>query len=76
MNLDLAIMALDGLTRTPIDIRVDEKGIAIGGPASGLKELARLLLLIASDSGGGEQVELQPGVHTTRGSLPLALRVS
>ena len=72
MNFDLAIMALDGLTRTPIEIRVDEKGVTIGGPGAGLKELARLLLLVSGES-GGEQVGLQPGVHTTAGSMPLTI---
>lgn len=75
MNFDLAIMALDGLTRTPIEIRAEGDAITIGGPASGLKELARLLLLIAAD-GGGDQIELQPGVHTTRGSSRLTVRVA
>jgi hypothetical protein len=72
MNLDLAIMALDGLVRAPVDVRVDERGITISGPSAGLKDLARLLLLIASDS-EGETVELQPGVHTTAESMPVKL---
>ena len=70
MNFDLAVMALDGLARAPIDVRVDERGVTISGPAAGLKDLARLLLLIASDA-EGESIELQPGVHTTRDSMPL-----
>ena len=72
MNLDLAIMALDGLVRAPVGVRVDERGITISGPSAGLKDLARLLLLIASDS-EGETVELQPGVHTTADSMPVKL---
>jgi hypothetical protein len=75
MNFDLAIMALDGLTRTPIDVRVDERGVTIGGPASGLKELARLLLLVAGEGGPEDTVELQPGVHTTRESMPIKIGV-
>ena len=73
MNFDLAVMALDGLVRTPIDVRVDERGITISGPGSGLKELARLLLLISSDV-EGESIDLQPGVHSTKDSMPLKVR--
>jgi hypothetical protein len=69
MNFDLAVMALDGLSREPVDIRVDERGVTISGPSAGLKDLARLLLLISGES--GESIELQPGVHSTRESMPL-----
>jgi hypothetical protein len=69
MNFDLAVMALDGLSRAPVDVRVDERGVTISGPTAGLKDLARLLLLISGES--GESIELQPGVHSTRESMPL-----
>jgi hypothetical protein len=69
MNFDLAVMALEGLSRAPVDIRVDERGVTISGPSAGLKDLARLLLLISGES--GESIELQPGVHSTRESMPL-----
>ena len=70
MNFDLAVMALDGLAREPIDVRVDERGVTISGPSAGLKDLARLLLLIASDP-EGESIEIQPGVHSTKESMPM-----
>jgi hypothetical protein len=73
MNFDLAVMALDGLARAPIDIRIDERGITISGPGAGLKDLARLLLLIASDV-EGESIDLQPGVHSTKESMPLKVK--
>ncbi len=72
MNFDLAVMALDGLVRSPIDVRVDERGVTISGESSGLKDLARLLLLIAGD-GGDEAIEIQPGTHSTRESMPLKI---
>jgi hypothetical protein len=69
MNFDLAVMALDGLMREPVDVRVDERGVTISGPSAGLKDLARLLLLISGAE--GEAIELQPGVHSTKESMPL-----
>lgn len=74
MNFDLAVMALDGLHRAPVDIRVDERGVTISGPSAGLKDLARLLLLISGE--GGESIELQPGVHSTRESMPLKVHAN
>ncbi|HYS55047.1 MAG TPA: hypothetical protein VER58_14915 [Thermoanaerobaculia bacterium] len=73
MNYDLAIMALEGLARAPLTIRVEENAIAIEGPPASFKELARLCLLI-----GGAQTkdafELQPNVHVTGDSLRLVIR--
>jgi hypothetical protein len=74
MNFDLAVMALDGLNRAPVDIRVDERGVTISGPSAGLKDLARLLLLISGES--GESIELQPGVHSTRESMQLKVHAT
>ena len=53
MNYDLAIMALDGLTRSPIRVATVQGEVRISGEAAGLKELARLLLLRASAAGRG-----------------------
>jgi len=75
MNYDLAIMALEGLTRAPLTLRVDNGAVVIEGEQASFKELARLCLLI-----GGGQVEdafeLQPGVHVTKSSPALKLRAS
>ncbi|MEO8036177.1 MAG: hypothetical protein ABI837_17205 [Acidobacteriota bacterium] len=73
MNYDLAIMALEGMARAPITVRSSEGEVTIEGPVASLKELARLLLLLASES-GDETVELQRGVHVTTDSLTLSLR--
>lgn len=73
MNYDLAMMALEGLARAPLTITADATGVSIDGSAASLKELARLLLLLAGDSDEG--VELQPNVHVAAGSPALRVRV-
>ena len=76
MNYDLAIMALEGLTRAPMTVRAVGQEIVIEGPQAGFKELARLCLLLGgSDVGGSDGFELQPGVHVTKGSTLLRLKV-
>ena len=65
MNYDLAMMALEGLSRNPIEITADEDGsMRFEGSASGFKELARLFLLMGSEGvAAGESLELAPGIH-------------
>jgi hypothetical protein len=73
MNYDLALMALEGLARAPLTIRVEKGIVAIEGDPASFKELARLCLLI----GGGQTedaFELQPGVHVTKDSPMLKLQ--
>lgn len=73
MNYDLAIMALEGLARAPLSVRLEKGSVWIEGDPASFKELARLCLLI----GGGQTedaFELQPGVHVTRDSPALRLR--
>ena len=75
MNYDLALMALEGLARAPLAIRVENGVVAIEGDPASFKELARLCLLI----GGGQTedaFELQPGVHVSAQSPQLRLRAS
>ena len=73
MNYDLAIMALDGMARSPLTITAGAE-VTIEGSSAALKELARLLLLIASAE-SADAVELQPGVHVGAGSPLVRLRV-
>lgn len=75
MNYDLAIMALDGLARSPIRVASIEGEVRISGQAAGLKELARLLLLAASAEGVDDEtgVELKPPVHVTPDSPTLRI---
>ena len=75
MNYDLAVMALEGLARGPIEISAGEDGVTIEGSAASMKELARLCLLLAGDPEEGESIELVPGTHVTRESLPLRVKV-
>ena len=58
MNYDLAIMALEGLTRAPMRIRVEGGGVIIEGPGASFKELARLCLLM-----GGSQNVAEDGIE-------------
>ena len=75
MNYDLAVMALDGLVRGPIEVRVAEDGVTIEGSAASMKDLARLCLLIAGDPDGDEAIELVPGTHVTCESPALRVKV-
>jgi len=73
VNYDLAIMALEGLARAPMTVRLEKGSVSIEGDPASFKELARLCLLI----GGGQTedaFELQPGVHVTRESPALRLK--
>jgi len=73
MNYDLAIMALEGLSRSPLGIRVEGQSVIIEGSQASFKELARLCLLIGGGQGNEEVFELQPGVHVTKDSPTLKL---
>ena len=42
MNYDLAMMALEGMARAPMSLRVDGGEVVIEGEAASFKELARL----------------------------------
>jgi hypothetical protein len=75
MNYDLAIMALEGLTRAPLSVRLEKGAVVIEGAGASFKELARLCLLIGgAGADTEEQFELQPGTHLTAGSPALLLR--
>ena len=73
MNYDLAIMALEGLTRSPLTVRIDNGAVIIEGEQASFKELARLCLLIGGGQVREEVFELQPGVHVTKDSPALKL---
>lgn len=75
MSYDLAMMALEGLTNSPLAVRVEGDAVVVEGSAASFKEFARLCLLL-----GGqhleEEVELQPSVHVTADSRRVKLRVA
>ena len=73
MSYDLAIMALEGMSRAPLVVRSEDGVVIIEGAPASFKELARLCLLL----GGGhieDEFELQPGVHITDVSQRVRLR--
>lgn len=74
MNYDLAMMALEGLARAPLAMRVEGGSVVIEGPPASFKELARLCLLIGGEQTGDESFELQPGTHLAAGSPALHLK--
>ncbi len=75
MNYDLALMALEGLTRAPMTLRTDGGEIVLEGEASSFKELARLCLLLGGTQTTDEEFELAPGVHVTNESPLFRLRL-
>jgi hypothetical protein len=77
MNYDLAMMALDGLTRAPLSVRVDGGRVTISGEPAAFKEFARLCLLLGGAGISGEEsFELQPSVHVAKGSPGVKLELS
>lgn len=76
MNYDLAMMALEGLTRAPLVVRADAKTVTIEGDPASFKELARLCLLLGGAGSDEDSFELQPSVHVAKGSPVVKLRIS
>ena len=76
MNYELAIMALEGLTRAPLTVRVENGGVVVEGEAASFKELARLCLLLGGAQTTEDSFELQPGVHVTAASGRVRLQLS
>ena len=75
MSYDLAIMALEGLAKSPLTLRAEADEVVLEGSAASFKELARLCLLL----GGAhleEELELQPGVHVTASSRRVRMRIT
>jgi hypothetical protein len=75
MNYDLALMALEGLARSPMRVRLEENEIVIEGEAASFKEIARLCLLLGGTHSTDDAFELASGVHVTSESMPLRLKL-
>ena len=73
MNYDLAMMALEGLTRAHMNVSVESGEVIVEASPATYKEFARLCLLLG---GGSEEegFELKPGVHVD--GLGLRLKLS
>ena len=76
MNYDLAIMALEGMSRAPLSVRTEDDGrVVIEAAPATFKELARLCLLLGGVQSAEDAFELEPGVHVTSDSARLTLRL-
>ena len=75
MNYDLALMALEGLSRSPLRVRVEGGEVILESDANSFKELARLCLLLGGIQQGTEEFELAPPVHVASGSPTLRLKL-
>jgi hypothetical protein len=76
MNYDLAMMALEGLARSPMIVRATNGAIEIEGEPASFKELARLCLLLGGVQTAEDSFELAPGVHVTKDSPVLRLKLT
>lgn len=76
MNYDLALMALEGLTRSPIAVRTENGEVVIEAEAASFKELARLCLLLGGAHTTDDAFELAKGVHVTGESMALRLKLT
>jgi hypothetical protein len=75
MNYDLAMMALEGLSRSPLRVTTEGGEVVIEGDAPSFKELARLCLLLGGAHSVDDAFELQKGTHVTSESPALRLRL-
>ena len=75
MNYDLAMMALEGLARSPLNVRVQGSEVVIEGEAASFKELARLCLLLGGVQTAEDTFELQSGVHVAKAAPALKLKL-
>ena len=75
MNYDLAIMALEGMARSPMRVELSGDGVVVEGDQASFKELARLCLLLGGVQSAEDAFELAPGTHLTGDSPRLRLRL-
>lgn len=75
MNYDLALMALEGLQRSPIAVRNENGEVIIEAEAASFKELARLCLLLGGTQSSEDAFELAPGTHVDAQSPVLRLKL-
>jgi hypothetical protein len=76
MNYDLAMMALEGLTRSPLRVMREGNDVVIEAEGASFKELARLCLLLGGAHSTEDAFELQSGTHVTGETLRLRLTSS
>jgi len=76
MNYDLAMMALEGMARSPLRITSANGEVVIEASGATFKELARLCLLLGGTHSAEDAFELDPGVHVSTDSPALRLRLT
>jgi hypothetical protein len=76
MNYDLAMMALEGMTRAPLRVTSADGEIVIEGSSATFKELARLCLLLGGTQSPEDAFELAPGTHVSADSPRVSLRLT
>jgi hypothetical protein len=74
MNYDLALMALEGMTRAPMNVSVQNGAVVIEAEPASFKELARLCLLLGGANSTDDAFELKVGAHVQGTPLVLRLR--
>ena len=75
MNYDLALMALEGLSRAPLTVSASNAEVVIEADPASFKELARLCLLLGGAHSVDDAFELQQGTHVTSESPALRLKL-
>ena len=75
MNYDLAMMALEGMARSPLRVTARSGEVVIEASGATFKELARLCLLLGGTHSAEDAFELEPGVHVSQDSPALRLRL-
>jgi len=75
MNYDLALMALEGMARSPLTVHASPNEVTIEASAATFKELARLCLLLGGTQSAEDAFDLEPGTHVATGSPTLHLRL-
>jgi hypothetical protein len=76
MNYDLAIMALEGIARSPLRVTAAGDEVIVEASSATFKELARLCLLLGGTHTPEDAFDLEPGMHVTEGSPTLRLRLT
>ena len=76
MNYDLAMMALEGMTRAPLRVTTADGEVVIEGSSATFKELARLCLLLGGTQSPEDAFELAPGTHVSGDSPRVHLRLA
>jgi hypothetical protein len=75
MNYDLALMALEGIARSPLSVTASDGEVTIEASAATFKELARLCLLLGGTQSAEDAFDLEPGAHVSTESPALRLRL-